>query len=148
MTDIQGLDPLVAIETLLKWQDHKEPPDILRDRPYPTRAPSPHLRTDKVDHWDAESEGPAGKPQVKVRKIHQDHQIGTVAQTPNHTPVRPPDGREPGGHFDEADHRQIAHMRMKTDTCLAHPVSSDSLDSQVRGASPQLSNDTGGMQIS
>jgi hypothetical protein len=149
MTDIQGLDPPVAIETLLKGKDDQEPSNILRDRPYPTRAPRPYLRTDKIDHWDTKSECPAGEPQVEIRKIHKDHQIGaSVAQTPDHTSVRPPDGREPGGHLDETDHRQIASMRVEADTRLAHPVSSNAFYSQVRGASSQLSNDTGGMQIS
>src|SRR5574337_1032459 len=139
MPDIQGLDSSIAVETFLKRKDHQQSSDILRNRPYSTLAPCPHLRADKVHDRDVTSECLAGKPQVEVGKIHKDDHIRTsVAQTSDHMPIRHTDSGEPGSHLDQADHGQVAHMRVEVDTGLAHPVSSDSLYSQVRSAPSQL----------
>lgn len=149
MTDIQRFDPSLTIKLLLKRKNDQELSDIFRNRSDPAPTPGPYLRTDKVDDRDAQLKGPAGEPQVKVRKIYKDHQIrASVVQAPDYASVCPPDSREPRNDLDKAHHSQVVGMCVEADAGLAHPVSPDSLYDQVRDASPQFGDNTGSMLIS
>ena len=134
VADEGGGGPRRAVDLRLEGEDHE---DAVRDRPERAHAPAsprPELRRDVVDERDALAAQGGREPEVEIREVDHDGDVGADGTCgPHQAPVHLERARQHAHRLGEAGDRQPAVVPHQLAARRLEPVAPEPENPNVRG---------------
>ncbi len=122
-------DPCLAVESLLERENDQ---DLVRDDPHGLHAswpPGPELRADVVHDGDPELPERACQPEVEVRKVDRDEDVGPfLSRARDKAAIDAVGARQHTGSLDQPGHRQPAEIGCQACAGSPEPITAESCD--------------------
>ena len=126
------------VEAGLERKDHRQAIHQARDLADPSTPPGPHLRPDIVQHGHADRPCDTREPEIELREVDQDAEIGTLPpQDAGEGPVDPHQRAQASDAFHHPDGRDLSRIGDRPHARGAQVLATEAEDLDVGHAAAQ-----------
>ena len=137
-----------AVERRLEREHDGEPVDPARDRAHAAAPPRPDLRADVVEDRNAGPLGGAREPQVELREVDQDAEVGRVlAQAAHEQAIDAEELADVARRFDDADRRDLGRVDHRLHPRGAEPGAADPEHLEPGDSRAQRAQEVGAVEV-